>query len=85
VVDESGYIEVGAVAAVRAVEAVRAGAGHIDEGVVAVSDEDEEALVLKHLKNVFAPKDSALDSEVVRIGGKAVRALQRFAAHDGEH
>jgi hypothetical protein len=83
--DESGYIEVGAVAAVRAVEAVGAGAGHIDERVVAIGDEDEETLVLKHLKNGFAPKDSALDSEVVRIGGEAVRALQRFAAHDGEH
>jgi hypothetical protein len=85
VVDEGDYVEVGAVAAVLAVEVVGLGAGHIDKRVVAVSDEDEEALVLKHLKDGFTPKHLALCGEVVRLGGEAVRALQLVAAHDGEH
>jgi hypothetical protein len=47
-----------------AVELIGAGPGHVDDGLVAVSEENEKTLVLKHLADRFTPLHHPLEREI---------------------
>ena len=85
VMNVRGYINVGTLAAVEAIELIEAGMCHVHDRLVALGDEDEETFVSELLADRFAPGDFSLEREVLKVGVLTVGTLDGVADDCGEH